>query len=139
MAPQYKSGETVRYKPVGGTSLSSVSPSSTLTVTISTGPDSNTPESTGTIKNVLTEPGRQAERNVQASEDDPRYEVCLRTLAFAGIFHPNVSLDRELEHWEAHHHLREEHPWEGVKRAAKLELLCLNHLNHLSLHEMYYS
>ncbi|KAJ3535736.1 hypothetical protein NMY22_g6353 [Coprinellus aureogranulatus] len=56
MAPQYQKGETVRYKPVGG-------------------PDSNTPESTGTIKDVLTQPGRQADRNVQASEEDPRYEI----------------------------------------------------------------
>ncbi|KAK3303943.1 uncharacterized protein B0T15DRAFT_398935 [Chaetomium strumarium] len=52
----YKVGQTVRYKPVGG-------------------PGSNTSESTGVIKNVLTEPGRQAERNVQASQDRPRYEI----------------------------------------------------------------
>jgi hypothetical protein len=39
------------------------------------GPGSNTSESTGVIKSILTEPGRQAERNVQASEDRPRYEV----------------------------------------------------------------
>jgi hypothetical protein len=39
------------------------------------GPDSNTSESTGKITDVLTEPGRQADRNVQASEDRPRYEV----------------------------------------------------------------
>ncbi|RYP66614.1 hypothetical protein DL770_008773 [Monosporascus sp. CRB-9-2] len=56
MAPLYKKGETVRYKPVGG-------------------PDSNTSESTGKITDVLTEPGVQADRNVQASEDRPRYEV----------------------------------------------------------------
>ncbi|KAJ7116642.1 hypothetical protein B0H16DRAFT_1666598 [Mycena metata] len=56
MAPQYKKGETVRYKPIGG-------------------PDSNTPETVGTITDVLTEPGRQADRNVNASEEDPRYEI----------------------------------------------------------------
>ncbi|KAJ7877861.1 hypothetical protein B0H13DRAFT_2546004 [Mycena leptocephala] len=56
MAPQYKKGETVRYKPVGG-------------------PDSNTSETVGTITDVLTEPGRQADRNVNASEEDPRYEI----------------------------------------------------------------
>ncbi|KAJ9320717.1 hypothetical protein DTO027B5_7834 [Paecilomyces variotii] len=56
MAPGYKVGDTVRYKPVGG-------------------PDSNTSESVGTIKSVLTEPGNQAGRNVDASEDDPRYEI----------------------------------------------------------------
>lgn len=54
--PQYKTGQTVRYKPVGG-------------------PDSNTSESTGKIIDVITEPGVQADRNVQASSDDPRYEV----------------------------------------------------------------
>ncbi|OTA81747.1 hypothetical protein M434DRAFT_401271 [Hypoxylon sp. CO27-5] len=36
--PQYKTGQTVRYKPVGG-------------------PDSNTSASTGKITDVLTEPG----------------------------------------------------------------------------------
>ncbi|KAI0841723.1 hypothetical protein F5Y06DRAFT_293421 [Hypoxylon sp. FL0890] len=54
--PQYKVGQTVRYKPVGG-------------------PDSNTSESTGKITGVLTEPGVQADRNVQASAEDPRYEI----------------------------------------------------------------
>ncbi|KAI0386195.1 hypothetical protein F5Y04DRAFT_289906 [Hypomontagnella monticulosa] len=54
--PQYKNGQSVRYKPVGG-------------------PDSNTSESTGKITGVLTEPGVQADRNVQASPDDPRYEI----------------------------------------------------------------
>ncbi|PGH14945.1 hypothetical protein AJ80_05708 [Polytolypa hystricis UAMH7299] len=54
--PQYKEGQSVRYKPVGG-------------------PESNTSESIGTIQSVLTEPGTQASRNVQASEEQPRYEV----------------------------------------------------------------
>ncbi|OTB17968.1 hypothetical protein K445DRAFT_56327 [Daldinia sp. EC12] len=54
--PQYKTGQTVRYKPVGG-------------------PDSNTSESTGKITDVITEPGVQADRNVQASSDEPRYEI----------------------------------------------------------------
>ncbi|KAJ7629146.1 hypothetical protein B0H17DRAFT_1217789 [Mycena rosella] len=54
--PQYKKGQNVRYKPIGG-------------------PDSNTPESVGTINDVLTEPGVQADRNVNASEEDPRYEI----------------------------------------------------------------
>lgn len=55
---QYKTGQTVRYKPVGG-------------------PGSNTSESTGRITDVLTKPGVQADRNVQASADEPRYEVCM--------------------------------------------------------------
>ncbi|GES62106.1 hypothetical protein ATEIFO6365_0005008200 [Aspergillus terreus] len=54
--PQYRNGQTVRYKPVGG-------------------PESHTSESVGTIKSILTEPGIQAERQVQASEDQPRYEI----------------------------------------------------------------
>ncbi|KAI1082230.1 hypothetical protein F5B20DRAFT_532646 [Whalleya microplaca] len=61
MAPKYKTGQTVNYMPVGG-------------------PDSNTPESTGKVTGVLTEPGKQASRNVQASQDSPRYE--------AGFPHP---------------------------------------------------
>jgi hypothetical protein len=46
----------VEYKPVGG-------------------PESNTSVSTGKIKSVITEPGRQAGRNVDASEENPRYEI----------------------------------------------------------------
>ncbi|CAI6075971.1 unnamed protein product [Clonostachys chloroleuca] len=53
---QYKTGQSVRYKPVGG-------------------PDSKTSESIGVVTDVLTEPGIQAERNVQASPDAPRYEI----------------------------------------------------------------
>ncbi|KAL1958790.1 hypothetical protein VTO42DRAFT_3909 [Malbranchea cinnamomea] len=54
--PQFKTGQTVKYKPVGG-------------------PESQTSVSTGIIRDVLTEPGRQAERNVGASEEQPRYEI----------------------------------------------------------------
>ncbi|KAF5857100.1 hypothetical protein ETB97_006279 [Aspergillus alliaceus] len=54
--PQYSNGQNVIYKPIGG-------------------PDSRTPESIGTIRSVLTEPGAQASRNVDASEDNPRYEI----------------------------------------------------------------
>ncbi|KAI2605534.1 hypothetical protein GGR54DRAFT_621115 [Hypoxylon sp. NC1633] len=56
MAPRYKKGQTVTYKPIGG-------------------PNTNTPESVGRISNVLTEPGRQADMNVQASAENPRYEI----------------------------------------------------------------
>ncbi|KXX81642.1 Uncharacterized protein prl65 [Madurella mycetomatis] len=52
----FKTGQTVRYKPVGG-------------------PESNTSESVGKITGVLTEPGQQAGRNVNASADSPRYEA----------------------------------------------------------------
>ncbi|KAM5450640.1 hypothetical protein MaudCBS49596_004171 [Microsporum audouinii] len=54
--PQYRQGQNVRYKPVGG-------------------PDSNTSESIGCIMSVLTEPGTQAGRNVDASKSNPRYEM----------------------------------------------------------------
>ncbi|KAL4737042.1 hypothetical protein BDV11DRAFT_192574 [Aspergillus similis] len=54
--PRYTNGQMVEYKPVGGR-------------------DSNTSKSVGTIMSVLTEPGRQADRNVDASEDAPRYEI----------------------------------------------------------------
>nr|pir hypothetical protein B3E4.280 [imported] - Neurospora crassa [Neurospora crassa] len=40
------------------------------------GPDSHTSESVGKVKDVLTEPGHQAGRNVNASPENPRYEVC---------------------------------------------------------------
>ncbi|KAK7950969.1 uncharacterized protein PG986_006697 [Apiospora aurea] len=53
---QYRRGQTVRYKPIGGA-------------------DSNTPESTGKILSVLTEPGQQAGLNVDASKENPRYEI----------------------------------------------------------------
>ncbi|KAJ4232369.1 hypothetical protein NW757_013830 [Fusarium falciforme] len=53
---RYKTGQSVRYKPVGG-------------------PDSQTSETVGVITDVLTEPGIQADRNVQASPDSPRYEI----------------------------------------------------------------
>ncbi|KAL2166191.1 hypothetical protein VTG60DRAFT_3151 [Thermothelomyces hinnuleus] len=39
------------------------------------GPDSRTPESVGTVKGVLTEPGNQAGRNVSASAEQPRYGI----------------------------------------------------------------
>ncbi|KAL9115604.1 MAG: hypothetical protein Q9187_007242, partial [Circinaria calcarea] len=38
-------------------------------------PDSNSSESTGVIKEVATEPTNMTDRNVQASEDNPRYEI----------------------------------------------------------------
>ncbi|KAM6513623.1 Hva1-TUDOR domain-containing protein [Fusarium falciforme] len=53
---RYKSGQSVRYKPVGG-------------------PDSQNSETVGVITDVLTEPGIQADRNVRASPDSPRYEI----------------------------------------------------------------
>lgn len=53
---KYQVGQKVRYKPVGG-------------------PDSQTSESTGTIKQVITEPGTMSDLNVDASPEEPRYEI----------------------------------------------------------------
>ena len=71
--PQYKEGTKVRYKPVGGEFTRERRLCESLTPY--QGPDSNTSESVGVILSVLTEPGVQADRNVNASEEDPRYEV----------------------------------------------------------------
>ncbi|KAK3344551.1 hypothetical protein B0H65DRAFT_179675 [Neurospora tetraspora] len=68
----YKTGQTVRYKPVGG-------------------PDSNTSESVGKIMDVLTEPGQQAGRNVNASPETPRYEIQnLNTGKSTTIYEANI-------------------------------------------------
>ncbi|KAF3492090.1 uncharacterized protein GIQ15_01607 [Arthroderma uncinatum] len=73
--PQYKKGQNVRYKPVGGAYREALLSAKSNTDIEYIGPDSNTSESVGCIKSVLTEPGNQAGRNVNASEDNPRYEV----------------------------------------------------------------
>ncbi|EAA34158.2 hypothetical protein GE21DRAFT_2642 [Neurospora crassa] len=68
----YKPGQTVRYKPVGG-------------------PDSHTSESVGKVKDVLTEPGHQAGRNVNASPENPRYEIQnLNTGKSTTIYEANI-------------------------------------------------
>ncbi|KAB8071735.1 hypothetical protein BDV29DRAFT_159232 [Aspergillus leporis] len=70
--PQYRNGQSVHYKPIGG-------------------PDSKTPESIGTIKSVLTNSGNQAGRNVDASEDNPRYEIeNQNTGKLTSIFEKNI-------------------------------------------------
>lgn len=61
--PAYEAGQKVRYKAIGG-------------------PESNTPTSVGTIMSVATEPRRMSGHNVQASEEDPRYEVRITLLPF---------------------------------------------------------
>ncbi|KAL2828113.1 hypothetical protein BJY01DRAFT_255476 [Aspergillus pseudoustus] len=94
--PKYSNGMTVEYKPVGGTLPSLPFPTPitvgtpyprlnyiTLTPlhetqtkpTVYTGPDSRTSVSTGRVMSVLTEPNMQADRNVDASARNPRYEV----------------------------------------------------------------
>ncbi|KAK2766762.1 hypothetical protein FQN54_006076 [Arachnomyces sp. PD_36] len=57
MSPPYTVGQTVVYKPIGG-------------------PESeNTPESLGLITGVLTSPGKIDEYNVEASPEEPTYEI----------------------------------------------------------------
>ncbi|KFY12900.1 hypothetical protein V491_06620 [Pseudogymnoascus sp. VKM F-3775] len=55
-SPKYENGQVVFYKPLGG-------------------PNTQATESTGIITDVLTEPGQQANVNVNASAAHPRYEV----------------------------------------------------------------
>jgi hypothetical protein len=80
--PQYKVNDSVRYKPVGGTSLSlprilpvMSSKAKHANGYIVIGPQSHTSETVGVIKDVLTSPGNLTGRQVQASAEDPRYEV----------------------------------------------------------------
>lgn len=91
--PQYRNGQTILYKPVGGMSSShslfSLSPRKFPSNTSfwqkqslityyskhTAGPDSQTSESVGIVRSVLTQTGNQANRNVDASEGQPRYEV----------------------------------------------------------------
>jgi hypothetical protein len=47
---------------------------------IVTGPQSHTSETVGVIKEVLTSPGNLTGRQVQASAEDPRYEVAPKSL-----------------------------------------------------------
>ncbi|GIK01632.1 hypothetical protein Aspvir_005670 [Aspergillus viridinutans] len=54
--PDYRKGEKVRYKPVGG-------------------PESKTSEAVGIIREVSTKPTQMTGRNVAASEDEPRYTI----------------------------------------------------------------
>ncbi|KAJ5105824.1 hypothetical protein NUU61_003171 [Penicillium alfredii] len=54
--PNYRKGERVNYRPVGG-------------------PQSNTSESIGVIREVATKSTQLTGRNVEASADEPRYEI----------------------------------------------------------------
>ncbi|EAW09778.1 DUF2945 domain-containing protein [Aspergillus clavatus NRRL 1] len=54
--PEFRKGDSVRYKPVGG-------------------PESHTSETVGVIREVSTKPTQLTGRNVAASEEEPRYEI----------------------------------------------------------------
>lgn len=73
--PAYRQGDRVSYKPVGGMSSSSSTPLSRTALTLP-GPESHTNQSVGIIREVSTVPTNLTGRNVEASEDEPRYEVC---------------------------------------------------------------
>lgn len=74
--PAYRKGDRVQYKPVGGMNPSFPIPLSTGTTNKSPGPESHTSQSVGIIREVSTVPTSLTGRNVEASEDEPRYEVC---------------------------------------------------------------
>lgn len=84
--PAYEVGQKVRYKAIGGRlphALLRYSRVVTVSLTYPlAGPESNTPTSVGTIMSVATEPRRISGHNVQASEEDPRYEVRITLLPF---------------------------------------------------------
>jgi hypothetical protein len=63
------------------------------------------------IKDVLTEPGQQAGRNVNASVDSPRYEVGHSFPVVAWNTDKRFVADRESEHRQNNYHLRKEHHW----------------------------
>ncbi|KAF3404101.1 hypothetical protein DPV78_002708 [Talaromyces pinophilus] len=69
--PQYKVNDSVRYKPVGAY----WNTRSHLIGYLIIGPQSHTSETVGVIKEVLTSPGNLTGRQVQATEQDPRYEI----------------------------------------------------------------
>lgn len=74
--PQFNRGQTVHYKPVGGMLFCPASSwGRLLTYDHWQAPESHTAESTGIVRDVLTEPGMQADRNVNASRENPRYEA----------------------------------------------------------------
>lgn len=86
--PEFQQGDSVRYKPVGGTfsphfPFFSLYPYSVLNLS---GPDSNSSESVGVIRQVRTASSNMTGRNVEASGEDPRYEVCIGFFAVVDLF-----------------------------------------------------
>lgn len=73
--PAFRKGDRVSYKPVGGMLPSSIANSLNPSNTIP-GPESHTSQSVGIIREVSTVPTNLTGRNVEASEQEPRYEVC---------------------------------------------------------------
>lgn len=76
--PEFRKGDRVSYKPVGGTfSIHPCPPnySSKHTSHPSPGRESHTNQSVGVIREVSTVPTNLTGRNVEASEEEPRYEV----------------------------------------------------------------
>lgn len=78
--PQYRNGQRVLYKPVGGMHQDMASYLAQLLSSQTIVSESRSSENVGTVRTVLTEPGSQANREVMASEHQPKYEV--RSLGF---------------------------------------------------------
>lgn len=80
--PEFQTGDSVRYKPVGGMSPSVYYPYlvplvQQILICQIKGPESHTSESVGTIRQVSTTNTNLTGRNVEASKEEPRYEVFL--------------------------------------------------------------
>jgi hypothetical protein len=73
--PQYRVNDQVRYKPVGGMSNTQKRLFYIKIISNPSGRESNTSETVGVVRQVITEPGSLTGRQVQASNDNPRYEV----------------------------------------------------------------
>lgn len=75
--PEFRKGENVRYKPVGGMAALPLALLSFSKKSDELGPESKTSEAFGTIQEVSTENTNLTGRNVEASDDEPRYEVSI--------------------------------------------------------------
>lgn len=77
--PAYKKGERVNYKPVGGKSSRPEihTPKNPHAYNVTLGPQSHTSQSVGVIREIATQAGASMTgRQVEASEEEPRYQVC---------------------------------------------------------------
>jgi hypothetical protein len=74
--PSFHKGQKVNYRPVGGMIYSLVQLKGIhKLIDIITGPNSNTSQSVGVIREISTGDTNMTGRNVAASADEPRYEI----------------------------------------------------------------
>ena len=94
--PEFQQGESVRYKPIGGTfsSLFYIPPCLCLLCTNSLGPETNSSESVGVIRQVRTTDSNMTNRNVAASSEEPRYEVRYATVLLVGCVMQDIDVKR---------------------------------------------